>query len=269
MPGHLRDLRISTLAVVTLGLAALALLTPFGHSEHPVSNVGWLLAIAAAIEGLHGLRRSTADSRRQANNGAVISMAIALFLISAPYVASQALRLLVAVWFGLDVLRHVGAAIRHPQPEQRRLDLAAALGNAAVVVLLLFTRGWVLTWAVTLAGALRIAGVAWNIMVAPVYTATDANESVISELGLDDAPEAVAMAAEIESAQRARAPIDRGWTLSFVAVLFAIHIGRMGTDRTLLGLISPGVAVVGDMFIAIVITLLVIDPVYLGWRKPT
>jgi calcineurin-like phosphoesterase family protein len=269
MPGRLRDLRITTLAVVTLGLAALALLTPFGHSEHPVSSVGWLLAIAAAIEGLHGLRRSTVDSRRQANNGAVISMMIALFLINAPYVASQALRFLVAAWFGLDLLRHAVAAVRHRRLEQRRLDLAAALGNATVVVLLLFARGWVLSWGVTIAGALRIAGVAWNIMVAPVYTATDANESVISELGLDHEPEAVAMAGEIEAAQQARAPIDRGWTLSFVAVLFAIHIGRMGTDRTLLGLISPGVAVLGDMFIAILVTLLVIDPVYLGWRKPT
>jgi hypothetical protein len=71
------------------------------------------------------------------------------------------------------------------------------------------------------------------------------------------------MAREIEVAQQARAPNDRAWTLSFIAVLIAIHIGRMGTDRTLLGLISPGVAVLGDMLIAIVVTLLVIDPLYL------
>ena len=151
-----------------------------------------------------------------------------------------------------------------PRREERRLSVLAALGNAAVLVLLLFTRGWVLTWVVTIAGALRIAGIAWNIMVAPIYAASDAHESVISELGLDDEPEAVALAAEIEAAQQARAPIDRGWTFSFVATLFAIHIGRMGTDGTLLGLISPGVAVLGDMSIAVILTLLVIDPLYLG-----
>ena len=260
---------ITTLAIVTMSLALLALLVPFGASEYPLSNVGWLLGIAAGIEALHGLRRATAASRRQATTGAVISMMIALFLINAPFVAAHALRLLVAGWFGLDALRNAIGAVRRPRREERRLSIVAALGNAAVLVLLLFTRGWVLTWVVAIAGALRIAGIAWNIMVAPIYAATDAHESVISELGLDDEPEAVALAAEIEAAQQARAPIDRGWTFSFIAVLFAIHIGRMGTDGTLLGLISPGVAVLGDMFIAVILTLLVIDPLYLGWRKPT
>ena len=72
-----------------------------------------------------------------------------------------------------------------------------------------------------------------------------------SELGLADQPGAAAMAAEIEAAERTRAPIDRGWTLSFIATLFAIHIGRMSTDLTLLGLLSPAVAVAGDMLIAV------------------
>src|SRR5262249_15502272 len=133
MPGQGRDPRITTLAVVTLGLAALALLAPFGHSEYPVSNVGWLLGIAAAIEGLHSLRRSTAASRRQATSGAVISMMIALFLINAPFVAAQALRFLVAGWFLLDVIRNVVTALRNTSQEERRLALASAIGNAAVV----------------------------------------------------------------------------------------------------------------------------------------
>jgi len=264
-----RARRITTLAIVTMSLALLALLMPFGASEYPLSNVGWLLGIAAAIEALHSLRRSTAASRRQGTSGAVISMMIALFLINAPFVAAYALRLLIAGWFGLDALRNAIGAVRQPRREERRLLILSALGNAAVLILLLLTRGWVLTWVVAIAGALRIAGIAWNIMVAPIYATGDAHESVISELGLDDEPEALALAADIEAAQQARASIDRGWTFSFIAVLFAIHIGRMGTDGTLLGLISPGVAVLGDMFIAVILTLLVIDPLYLGWRKPT
>jgi 3',5'-cyclic AMP phosphodiesterase CpdA len=77
------------------------------------------------------------------------------------------------------------------------------------------------------------------------------------------------MAAEIEAAERLRAPVDRSWTLSFIATLFAIHIGRMSTDLTLLGLLSPAVAVGGDMLIAVLITLLVINPAYLLWQGPT
>jgi hypothetical protein len=106
-------------------------------------------------------------------------------------------------------------------------------------------------------------------MVAPVYTTREAEETVVSELGLADEPAAVAIAAEVEAAEQVRAPIDRGWTLAFIATLLAIHVGRMRTDVTILGLVSPAVAVLGDMAIAIAITLLVINPLYLLWRKPT
>ena len=77
------------------------------------------------------------------------------------------------------------------------------------------------------------------------------------------------MAAEIEAAERERAAIDRGWILAFIITLFAIHIGRMSTDWTLLGLLAPAVAVAGDMFVAVLITLLLINPAHLTWRGPT
>ena len=130
-------------------------------------------------------------------------------------------------------------------------------------------RGSTSTWIVAIAGALRIAGIAWNIMTAPVYATTEADQSVIDELGLADEPEAVAIAADIEAAERVRGPIDRGWTLAFIATLFAIHMGRMRTDLTILGLVSPAVAILGDMTIAVLVTLVVVNPLYLLWRGPT
>ena len=115
-----------------------------------------------------------------------------------------------------------------------------------------------------LAGAYRICGIAWNIMIADVRTTAEASETVVDELGLANQPGAADLVAEIDAAERTRASIDRGWTLSFAATLFAIHIGRMSTDLTLLGVLSPAVAVAGDMLIAVLFTLLVINPTY--WR---
>ena len=264
-----RRAKVTGLAIVVLGLALLALAVPFGHAEFPAPRVGGLLGIAAGIELLHALRRSTAAARRQATIGAVISMVIALFLINAPLVAAEALRVLVAVWFGVDAVRYAVAVARRSGRTDRSLAALAALGNGAVVLLLLAARGWGLTWVVSMAGALRILGIAWNIMIAPVYGTAQAGDTVVDELGLSDQPEAVAIAAEIEAAERTRAPIDRGWTLSFIATLFAIHIGRMSTDLTILGMLSPAVAVLGDMLIAVLITLLVINPLNLLWRGPT
>ena len=170
--------RITGLAAVTLALGVLALTAPLGESEYPASRIGALLALAAVIEALHSLRRSTAAARREATVSAVISMAIALFLINAPLLAGQALRLVIAGWFGLDAVRYAIDLLRSDERTQRAVTGLAALGNLAVVLLILLARGWLATMVVALAGALRIFGIAWNIIVAPVYTSAEADETV-------------------------------------------------------------------------------------------
>ena len=261
--GSDRRARLTGLAALALSLALLALATPLTGASSPASRVGWLLAVAAGVEALHALRRATAAARRQATVGALISLAIALFLINAPLVASEALRYVVAAWFAIDAVRDGLGSFRRETRAERWLAAAAALGNAAVALGLVLAHGWMLAWVVAIAGALRICGIAWNIMAAPVYTTAEADETIVSELGLTDQPGAAAIAAEVQASEQARAPIDRGWTVAFIATLFAIHAGRMSIDRTMLGLVSPAVAVLGDMLIAVLFTLLVINPAQL------
>ena len=158
---------------------------------------------------------------------------------------------------------------RRTDGTERALAALAALGNTVLALLLLFARGSAEAWVVAVAGAGRIVGIAWNIATAPVYTTADAEDTVVRELGLSGEPEAVALAAEVEAAERGRAPADRGWTIAFILTLFAIHIGRMRADLTMLGLLSPGIAVLGDMALAVLIALLVINPLHLLWRGPT
>ena len=93
--------------------------------------------------------------------------------------------------------------------------------------------------------------------MSPVHTAADADETVVAELGIADSPR-IARDDGGSRGQRgsARARSIAAWILSFIATLFAIHIGRMGSDGTLLGFLAPAVAVAGDMFMASLITLL-------------
>ena len=104
----------------------------------PAARVGGFVAVAAGIEMLHALRRSTAAARRQATIGAVISMAIALFLINAPFVASQALR-----FADRRLVRgrtRSATAIARPRPttgrERTHCAVLAAAGNTLVAVVL-------------------------------------------------------------------------------------------------------------------------------------
>jgi uncharacterized membrane protein HdeD (DUF308 family) len=166
-----RRATVTVLAVVTLGLGLLALLAPVSRAEFPAARVGSLLALAAGIEVVHALRRSTAAARRQATIGAVISMAMALFLINAPFVAANALRLLVAGWFAVDAIRYAIAIFRSRDRTERQIAALAALGNAIAMVLLLLIHGRGMAWGIATAGSLRIVGIAWNIMVACTTTA--------------------------------------------------------------------------------------------------
>ena len=260
---------LSAIAVVAVALALLALLAPFSSMELPSVRVGGLLALAALVEGLHGLRRSAASGRRQATVSAAVSMAIALLLINASFFAAGALRIVLASWFGMDAIRHTVRAVRAADQGPRRASALAAAGNAAVALVLLPGGDIVTMWVVAVAGAARILAIAWEIMTAPVFDASAADETVVEELGLSHQPRVVETAAAVEREEAARTHVDRAWTMAFVATLFAIHIGRMETDWTLLGLLAPAVAVLGDMLIAVVITLVVVNPLYLLWRAPT
>jgi hypothetical protein len=257
------------LTIATGVLAILALTAPLTPAETPAPRLGALLAVASLFEVLHGMRRSTVAARRKASFGAGLSLIIALLLINAPFLATAALLVGMAGFFIVDAVRYGMAAVREDNLQSRSLAALAMVGNFAVAAFLLVARHWTAPWVMAVAVALRILGTGWNIAASPVYTAADAEESVVAELGLPDDPRIAEMVAALEASETARAPIDRGWILSFIATLFAIHIGRMGFDGTLLGLVAPAVAVAGDMVVAVLITLLVLNPTYLLWRWPT
>ena len=115
------------LAAITAGLALLALVTPLVGAEFPGTRVGWLLACAAAIEMLHGLRRATTRACRHAAVSALISLLIAFSLINASADTFPALRVLIAIFFAIDVVRYAVQAIR-----QKETQGAAAGGSRGI-----------------------------------------------------------------------------------------------------------------------------------------
>ncbi len=57
--------------------------------------------------------------------------------------------------------------------------------------------------------------------------------------------------------------------MALVAVLFAIHVSRMGFDKSALGILSPLVAVLGDILVALALTFFLIVPGRLFIRRMT
>ena len=126
-----------------------------------------------------------------------------------------------------------------------------------------------MAWAVAAAAAARIFGTALNIFLSPVFTAGDSGDTAVADLLLPEDPEMLALARRLAEEESARATIDRGWILGFIATLFAIHVGRMGFDRTFLGIMSPGFATLGDLAIALLLAFVVVIPCSVLWRRLT
>lgn len=257
------------LGLAVLVFAALALLTPLFRAEVQ-GRLGVLLVLAGFVEIAHGFRRATAAAQRAAWVGGGITVAMGFLLIHAPFLAASALIYFLAGWFAFDGVRNLFGAIRPPeQGRTTRARLLASVGNLAVAGLLLTVRGPTLAWTVAIAAALRILGTAWNIFQAPVLTALDSGETAVDYLGLADHAELQALASGIAEEEAARSSIDRGWIAGFIATLFAIHLGRMGLDRTFLGIVSPGFAVFGDLVIALILAFAVVIPVSVTFRRLT
>jgi 3',5'-cyclic AMP phosphodiesterase CpdA/uncharacterized membrane protein HdeD (DUF308 family) len=264
------SLRRNGLGSIALVFVVLALVAPISRVEVQ-GRVGLLLVLAAGLELAHGFRRSTAAGQRAAWAGGAITLAMGILLINAPYFASTAVGLFLAGWFGLDGVRQLAGAFH--RKDVRRSAIAwglAGIGNLFVCVGLLIFRGEkVVAWTVAAAGAARIFGTAVNIFLSPVFTAGDAGDAAVADLLLPQHPDVLAIARRLAAEESARTSIDRGWIIGFVATLFAIHLGRMGFDRTFLGVISPGFATFGDMAVALLLAFVVVIPCTVVWRRLT
>ena len=256
----------SELALVAAGLALLTALVPL-RFEHVAAPVGLLLLAAGLLELIHGFRRSTLEAQRNAWQSGGITLGIGLCLLVAPSLATSALVLLLAAWFGGDAIRHLFKAARATlQGTPVRPWLLGAVGNLLVVIPLVLLRGRWIAYTLAGMGCLRILGTAWNLSIAPILRMEDAGRASLEGMHLPDSPEIRQLADRWNAEEVWRSRADWGWVLGFVATLFAIHLGRMGFDRTALGIMSPAIAVLGDLAVSLLLAFALVIPAGVGLR---
>jgi uncharacterized membrane protein HdeD (DUF308 family)/3',5'-cyclic AMP phosphodiesterase CpdA len=263
--------RTRFLAGVLLALGGLAILAPLMAGVNAESRVGLLLLIAAVIELYHGFRRASEAGRKAAWQSGAVTGLMGVLVLNNETLIFSAFLLFLAAWFAFDAVRYVVWAVTGKAATRGALAtwILPALGNAAVAILILVQYQRAPSWIVSVVGALRIFGTAWNVLAAEVFSHADSSRTTVLDLGLGDDPRLDAIARRIQEQEDARGSIDRSWIGGFVATLFAIHLARMGLDRTFLGIVSPAFAVVGDLLIALVVSFGVIIPLRLLWRKVT
>jgi uncharacterized membrane protein HdeD (DUF308 family) len=265
-PRHIRGVGIALFV-----LAALALITPLA-SQTATARVGMLLVAAGLLEVYDGFRRARdADARAAWSNGAS-TLLIGIVVLNSNTLVSEVLVGLLGAWFLFDAARYARRGLAARQGEVRlplRAWLLPLLGNLAVALLILVLRERVLPLTIAITACLRILGSAWSVLGTPILASSDAGDTTLVDLGLGGRADMLEMANRIEDEEVARSGFDREWIVGFTATLFALHAGRMGFEPSLLGILSPAVAVLGDWFIAVLVAAFVLAPTRLTFRKVT
>lgn len=264
--GYLTRLRSMTrqqlgFAALAMVFAALCLVAPVWPDAPVEPRVGGFLVGAAILELIHGFRRATSPERRSAWLSGALSLILGFLLINAGLFRTSALVLFLAATFAVDTLRHAAEGVKAWRTGLRwNASVLSFLGNGAVFLFVIALSPFTREWTVSLAGAARIAGIGFTILRSRIGTLDQASEDEVHAIGMGKDAEVLAEGQRMEDEEAARAPIDQRWITSLVLILFAIHLGRMGFDRTALGILSPFIAVVGDLAIALIIAYGILSP---------
>ncbi|MCU0335232.1 MAG: metallophosphoesterase [Chitinophagaceae bacterium] len=255
------------LFALALFMIAVAVQLAPARSVNASRFVGAMLCLAGALVFIQGFQRMHEADRHSARLSGGYTILMGLLFVNAEVLQSGAVVWLAAVLFASDAVGQFQLLYQARKRGWGKLKPGITLlGNVLVTLGILFFRGKGLDWIVSVAGSLRIAGLALEVLSSPPGATSDAGESAAEALNLPQYPALRALAEDMEQEDDKRARVDRGWIFSMLLLLFFIHLGRMGTDRSATGLLSPAVALIGDIAVALFISFLLIYPLRAGLR---
>jgi 3',5'-cyclic AMP phosphodiesterase CpdA len=253
--------------MVLLFLAGLSFVAPMLDETDPIPLAGTLMVVAASVSLIYSLRRVGGGSFVSVYGTASVTLVIGVLLMASEMFAAGGLRVLVSGIFLMDAVRRT--ALGFQQERDRLRNLLAGIANLAVALLLYFTTDQPVVWTLSIAGGLRILGIGWELVTASVHGTADAVETLLQDAGITEDPASRAAIQRLGEEEQARRPVDLAWITMFCVTLLAIHIGRMESEWTIAGLVAPFVALIGDLFVALVAAFIILLPIRLVFRKAT
>jgi hypothetical protein len=257
--------------ILLMALGALALSGPVVAGRWSLAILGIPLLVLSVAEA-HAAFTSTRRGEVSAYLPSVLAMLAGnLLLLSSAIVLGGLLVLLIAILVigGLSKMRSVW---RKP-PTERVPTVVNALIDFACAALLWYLSGIVGSGrAVGIIIGVNIAAAGWRMLMVPAGTITPSADSgapnVHPDQRLGFAPnQAFArLRTATDSAAQTVRSTDLVWMLTLGGVFLAIHVGRMPTSDTMLGMSSPFVATAGDILMTLVFATLVVLPWRLLWR---
>ncbi len=250
------------------------MVAPFvlGNLAHFV--LGLLMLSSGLLETAYAFRASDRRLGNSALLGSATSVVGGLLLLAAPKLALGALAVLLGLSFSIDGVGKMVAAARSREKPGWGAFVGDGLFN--VVLGVLIASQWPVSGIVVvgLSVGLRTLSSGWRMIIGRTDAAVVALDQTAglhpdAGLGLSANPELARLRVDVEAEDLARRRIDRNWQMAFLITFFAIHVGRMDAEWNVVGMLSPAIAVVGDVFFAMLMAWGVVTPLVLVWRRLT
>lgn len=262
--------RVRGLCVVLMGVACL--IAPFLLGKSALSLIGLLLAVSGVLELIETFSVSDSAGQRSTYLGGLLSVGAGILLMNEPILVLRAIVLFLVITFALDGIGRIASAIKATWSREaalsRYLRGLVDLGLGAALLIPWNAPRLIVICAVL---GIRMMMSGWSMLLnrnPPLGFGQqlEAGEYPDSRLGLPAHPRFAEMNAQRASEAEARRPFDAYWCWTFIITFFAIHVGRMNAQINLAGLISPAVAALGDIGMALAISFGLVLPGRLLWR---
>ena len=257
-------------------LGAIATIAPLFSSVWGVPIVGAAILVSGIVELADAWL--SGNTRTHYSSGVFSVLAGALIFFQTAF-AFSGLMVVLSVVLLADGGVNVARAVRggHPpaaSPGHRLWDFINGLANILLAFLVWLLRDSVGPLGFGLLLALRMAASGWQTMFAPspsdadIFTRPE-DHHPNRRLGLPPHPIIGFIHREAIADAASRAPTDLYWSVIFIVLFFAIHVGRLDAEWTWLGMLSPAVATLGDIAAALVLAVIVLYPSSLLWQRVT
>lgn len=257
--------------VLLLVLGAIAVLAPLFSSVWGVAIVG----IAILLSGIVELAEAWGSEGRHLHysSGAFSVLAGTLISFQTALVFSGLL-ILVSVVLLADGGLNIARAVRGTSQGSRLWDFLNGSANVAIALIVWLLRDSLGPIGFGVILGLRMAASGWQAIFAPAPVDADEFTRMEDEhpnraLGLGPHPVIGFIHREAIADAGSQTPSDLYWSVIFVMVFFAIHVGRLDAEWTMLGMVSPGVATAGDILVSLLLSIVVIYPFNLAMQRAT
>jgi uncharacterized membrane protein HdeD (DUF308 family)/3',5'-cyclic AMP phosphodiesterase CpdA len=260
-------------------LGAVATVAPLFSSVWGVPVVGAAIFLSGIVELADAY--FSGNTRTHYSSGVFSVLAGALIAFQSAF-AFSGLMVVLSLVLLADGAVNVARAVRGNHPvtpsgsghAHRLWDLINGSANILLAVLVWLLRDTIGPLGFGLLLGLRMAASGWQTMFAPSPSGADVftrpeDHHPNHGLGLEPHPIIGFIHREAIADVASRAPTDFYWSVIFILVFFAIHVGRLDAEWTWLGMLSPAVATLGDIAAALVLAVVIVFPAMLVWGRVT